>query len=227
MSRIQSRVQQIVDHLKKHENLVIEPKELLYQTYCLNKQLFDLYQITREESLPIETKVHLLQQFKDPYDNPFITRDMAVTIVHKFSKPVNYLFSELFKLKKQTYEKEQEKLRRQKGSMDQEKKTETSQQESPQEQEQEQPQQEQEQEQEQQQQQGGNNNNRRVPEDKQTISDIPKVLDDVATFIDQLMNDEKDPQFKNKELQPDLRVILNWVFFPCGLWKITRPWVLS
>ena len=61
---------------------MIEPKELLYQTYCLNKKQYDLYQITREESLPIETKVHLLQQFKDPYDNQFITRDMAVTIVH-------------------------------------------------------------------------------------------------------------------------------------------------
>lgn len=56
--------------------------------------------------------------------------------------------------------------------------------------------------------------------EKTIFKDIPNFMDDTFIFLDQLLGEETE--FSNKTIFPNVRVLLNWIFFP--LWSLeTTP----
>lgn len=176
-SRLQQKLDAMIDYVEKSKGLKVSKIDLCHDLYHMNKLIFDLYNVCKSPA-PHKEKIHMIMSFRDPSGNLFLTRQMARTILRKYSTPVQYVYGELFKLKKSMHEEHQQAYQKQHG--------------------------------------GGSPIAGIIGRAKTGISGIPKLLDDITVFIDQLLS--RQSTFQSKEVLPDLRVILNWIFFP--LWSL-------
>lgn len=192
-SRIQQKLDSVIDFIERKNGTTVSKTDLCHGMYHMNKLIFDLYTVSKS-SLSKPEKIYHIMQFRDPDGNIFISEDMASDILSKYSPSVVYLYGELFKLKRDMHEQHNQAHIQRGGTLDPSSILSSV----------------------------GNTFSSVAQDAGKTISGIPKLLDDITVFLDQLLHDEST--FNRTEILPNLRVILNWIFFP--LWSLENiPYV--